>query len=101
MISRGTQRALAFAEDDVHRHLYLVINMKETFKCFRSLSTVIRLARWGGRLSVDEGGWTRSGRWWNKVRSKNISRDSLLLSHQFRAGLRTTWPSKGVRVSKQ
>ena len=56
MISRGTQRALAFAEDDVHRHLYLVINMKETFKCFRSLSTVIRLARWGGRLSVDEGG---------------------------------------------
>ena len=59
MISRRThvlsRRALVFAEDDVHRHLYLVINMKETFKCFRSLSTVIRLARWGGRLSVDEG----------------------------------------------
>ena len=49
MISRGTQRALAFAEDDVHRHLYLVINMKETFKCFRSLSTVIRSAHSLGR----------------------------------------------------
>ena len=35
MISRGTQRALAFAEDDVHRHLYLVINMKETFKSLK------------------------------------------------------------------
>jgi len=31
----------------------------------------------------------------NKVQSKNISRDSLLLSHQFRAGLKTTWPSLG------
>lgn len=89
----------------------IVINVKETFKCFCSLSTVIRLTRRGGRLwPVPACGWMKDGGGcvledggikYNRktsrgTRSRSLSPVSLWTKDK------TTWPSLfRVRVSRQ